>query len=171
MEIHTLSVADIKFPVFKLRKYNKIRTNGLGQVFIESVYSTKMIDDLSVKSKSLYKRRLRIPKEERYKLNKVLFNLSQMLREKKAQIYIDMAGKIFKYKKGTKLYNVICKKIISVDIRDGKYVLKIEGIDIPFILENENLFNIYYVQIMHTPYGPIIYNLLEEEVPSCKRKI
>jgi hypothetical protein len=169
-----MSLASIVFPV-KLRHYLNIQTNELGLVEVTSIKGKYIFDDKGMKEMPFHERRLllktKYPEEKIYKLKERVPYLRQLVKYKSGTTFVDHKGKIFKYKKSSKLFKVKSHKINYKD-RQGNWTLfYVNGLEIPFVVGEALKYNAKYASIMHTKWGPFLYDITSEPHEMYRRKI
>lgn len=169
-----MSIADITFPLYKLRAYNKIETNPLGLVKVTSIKGTYVLDDTSIPG-TFKERRTKLitqyPGEKIYKLKEQVLYLRQLVKYKSNTTFIDNNGKIFKYKKGDKLYTIKSHKIERRVPKQNWTILRVRGIEIPFLVGHVVPPTTTHASILHSSMGPFLYDLTRMFHEPYKRKI
>ena len=170
--MHTL--ADITFPIYKIRSFLDIETNLMGQVLITTIKDTYILDDMAYNG-NLEERRLKIQKEcplyKLYKLKERVLYLRQLVKYKSGATFIDITGKIFKYKKSGSLYTVDSLYIQKKRLSENWTVLYLQGIEIPFLVAHTVSSKVKYASLMYTDQGALLYDLTSEYHERYRRKI
>ena len=170
--MHTL--ADITFPIYKIRSYLDIETNLMAQVLITTIKDTYILDDLAYNG-NLEERRLKIQQEsplyKLYRLKERVIYLRQLIKYKSGATFIDITGKIFKYKKSSGLYNIESLPILRKKISDNWTILYLQGVEIPFLVAHTVKPNVKFASLMYTNQGPLLYDLTSKYHERYRRKI
>lgn len=169
-----MNIHQIVFPLYKLRKHLKIETNPLGLVKITSIKGTYILDDTSIRGTFAERRVIlstQYPKEKLYTLKEKILYLRQLVKYKSGTVFIDYNGNIFKYKKGNRLYQVKSHKIEKKTPYGNWTILKIIGIETPFLIGHNLLPTTTHASIMYTQWGPFLYDLTNTEHELYRRKI
>ena len=170
--MHTL--ANVTFPIYKIRSFLDIETNPLAQVLITTIKDTYILDDLAYNG-NLEERRLKIkeecPRYKLYRLKERVLYLRQLVKYKSGSTFIDITGKIFKYKKSSGLHMVDSVYILKSRPSDGWTILYLQGIEIPFLVAHRVNSKVKYASLMHTDQGPLLYDLTSEYHDPYRRKI
>lgn len=161
---------NIKFPIYSIGGYAKIWSEN-NVLFLESdsgiIYK---MDNKNLPFDTIGKRRLRIPKKERYKFTGAYFTIAQLIKSNK-KLFIDNEGNIIKYKKNRRV-PLIYRKIIKKKLVEGKGVLLyIKGISSHFLVSNFIYNGEAYIGLLNISDGYLIYELSKERKPDSWRKI
>ena len=109
-----MDISTVRFPLFKLRSYLEIEHKPLGLVKVTTIKGTYILDDLSLPG-NLEDRRIQLygqyTDKEIYKLKEKVLYLRQLVKYKSGTTFIDVNGKILKYKKSSKLYKITSKRV------------------------------------------------------------
>jgi hypothetical protein len=168
-----MKLADIKFPIYKIRKYLD-KKDALGLIKIKAQDGNwYYLDDKTLKG-GLGERRLIIKQagHKLYKLNEQITTLRKMTKYPTGTIFIDDNGSIFKYEKSSKFYPIVSKKIKDQKRGDGYDIFWVENDYFPHIScipLKEN--GIEYASFMQTKYGPFLYDFTRNYHEPYKRKI
>ena len=170
-----LKLHNITFPLYKLRSHLDIEYKLLGEVLVTTIKGEYIIDDQSLTG-DLEIRRASLsslhPTRKVYKLKERVLYLRQLIKYKSGTTFIDVNGYIFKYKKSSRLFNVESKKITRIrPFSETRVVIEVEGHEQPFIVYNNISAKTKYVSIMHTSWGPLLYDLTSKKHDTYKRKI
>ena len=169
-----LKLANITFPLYKLRAYLTIDKNPLGKVKITTIKGTYVLDDYSI-NKTFAERRKdmleRYPKKDIYKLKEQVNYLRQLVKYKSGTTFIDSNGNIFKYHKSSKLYNITSNRITRIEGHGRLSVIEVENIEFPFLIGFTISPETTHASIMHTKDGPFLYDLTNKPHEPYKRKI
>ena len=162
-------LSDAVFPLFALRSYTKMYSEG-NAILIETPNNTWILDDKDLEGEYLGERRLRIRKEYRYPLTKALFTIEEVIRCKTNK-FIDSSGELITYKK-SKFYTIYCKEVKSIEQLDSwNYRISIVGIK-PIIYESYNCpKDPKYCLLVKLPNGYIVYGFTDEDVGTFRRKL
>ena len=167
----TIALNEITFPVFALRSFEKIFKEDNKIFVIGTIVNEALIlDDLSY-DLPFPRRRLQIPENVKYKINKSYMNISQFLKTKTCKrTFIDNTGLIFKYTK-TKIVKLTYHKILQA-IRNEEIgiILIIQNIDIPLTVSSLEPIK-EYVGLLHYCGGYIIYEYTSEKKKDTWRKV
>ncbi len=170
-----MNITRVTFPLYKLRSYISIDKNPLGVVKVTSIKGTYILDDTSING-TFEERRIKLrnkyPKEKIYKLKERVIYLRQLVKYKSGSIFIDYNGNIIKYKKSSNLFEVKAHKILrNKPYEDRWSILTVEDIETPFIIADLITEKTSYASIMHTKWGPFLYDLTNTKHETYKRKI
>jgi len=169
-----MNLAEVNFPLYKLREYINIDKDLLGRVKITSIRGTYILDDLSYNG-IFEERRVKMLNDystkEIYTLKERVNFLRQLVKYKSGSTFIDNDGSIIKYKKSSKLFTITSYKIVKFDNRHNWTIVYPEGFEQGFLIPYQLKYNDMYVSIMDTEWGPFLYNLTTEKHTSYKRKI
>jgi hypothetical protein len=170
--MENLTHLQIKFPVFRVKKYLKLEKNPLGRTYITGYGGRKILDDTSLPGDTLGERRLRIKKEDRYKLGERVDKLRQLVKYPGGTIFVDNNGKLFQYRKGHKRFKVESRKILKKEVTDYGTIMTVEGVPHPEIIANRYLGDIvFYASVMFTDKGPFIYDYTEKRHATYRKSI
>lgn len=164
----------MEFPLFKIGKYESIEYTPLGKVYITTVRDKYVLDDTSLKGDTLGKRRLiaKIKKYKLYKFRGKVDTLRQLSKHPGGTVFIDNLGKVIKYTKSRKRFEVVSCKITKKVEKDEGMLLYIKGIPTPHYIPYRYIAdNINYVSVMLTPSGPFIYDYTIEKHKPYKRSL
>ena len=106
-----------------------------------------------------------------YKLKEQVNYLRQLVKYKSGSTFIDSNGEIIKYKKSSKLFKITSHKIIKIKPYGVWSIIYIKDMEIPFIIGQTLEDKTKYASIMHTNWGPFLYDLTVEKHDTYKRKI
>lgn len=155
-----------------MRSYLSIDTNPLGLVKVKTIRGTYILDDTSI-NKAFPERRVILrhiyDKSQIYSLKERVIYLRQLVKYKSGTIFIDHSGELIKYNKSSKMFDVKCHEIVR-NVPYGKWsIINVAGIEIPFIVGDR--VKSKYASIMHSIWGPFLYDLSSEKHEPYKRKI
>jgi hypothetical protein len=133
-----MNLAEISFPVFKLKDTKPLVEDGLVYYKNESynldtaeeIVKIKVIDDQNLPQPTLGRRRLQLT-EHKVKLHKIktaVYFLGDLIKLAKANTWwIDNTGKLFQYKKSARA-KLQCKKISKIfPLKGLGVVIELEG--------------------------------------------
>ena len=130
---------DIKWPLYEVRGYLKIETQGTLKI-LHTVFNSYLLDDTSLEG-SYSVRRIRLAglgkniEYKLYPLNKQFTKLSQVIANK-SKVFIDSDANIFKWRK-EKMYPIkLCRVLHSNQIYNGKYHLYVKDVNYPIISDS-----------------------------------
>ena len=161
---------NIEFPVFAIGGYSKLWSeNNILYLKSESDIIYKL-DNKNLPERTLGKRRLRIPKKERYKFVGTYFSIAQLIKSGK-KLIIDNSGKLIKYNKDRRT-SLIYRPIISTKLVEGEGVLiYAKGISTPFLVSAFLFKDQGYIGLLNINDGYLVYELSYERKPDTWRKI
>ena len=169
-----MAINNIVFPIYKLRSYIKIEQNPLDIVEITTIKGKYILDDKSINA-PFFERRLRLqskyPDSKIYKLKERIPYLRQLVKYKSGTTFVDYNGDIFKYKKSSKLFRVKSHKIERVKEHGNWTIFEVAGIETPFMIGEVLKYNAKYASIMHTNWGPFLYDITSEPHEVYRRKL
>lgn len=169
-----MDISKVTFPIYKLRSYLDIDTNPLGVIKVTTIKGVYILDDLGI-NKSFAERRAALsayyPKDKIYKLKEKVAYLRQLVKYKSGSVFIDYNGNIIKYKKSSKLFEVKSQKIHSKSHHGNWTILKVNGIEISFLVGHIVSSKVKYASIMYTEWGPFLYDITSKDHEPYKRKI
>jgi hypothetical protein len=114
---------NIKFPIYPIPKTTNAYVEG-SQIRATSNTTDLIIDDKSVEGYTLGIRRLHIEKKLLYPLRKSISNIGNFfLYSSIYSTYVDSMGKLFKYKKQTRVPLIYKKIIVSAPYKSGTMLL------------------------------------------------
>jgi len=164
MAITYKSIPKVKFPVFILPRDGWYSRDGI--LFLESF----IIDDTNMPGNSLGLRRLQTPHENLLPIKRSVNDLPALLKQK-SKFFIDSSGAVFSYEKtiycSLKYYRI--KEIVK---QETSSLLKIQGINSPFIIIRPPEPDRYWVGILHLGTLPwMIYEYSRHKKPDTRRKV
>jgi hypothetical protein len=164
----------VKFPLYKLRSYLKIDKNPLGVIKITTIRGTYVFDDYSIPG-TFEERRAKLSMIHSdtpvYKLKERVLYLRQLVKYKSGTSFVDSEGSIFKYHKSSKLFKITSHKITRKKPYGNWTILNIEGQEQPFLVGQIVLPTTTHASIMHSSWGPMLYDLTSKQHEPYKRKI
>ena len=167
-------ISNLTFPLYKLRAYIKIEKSPLGLVEVTSIKGKYILDDRSIDA-PFHERRLKLkskfPEKDIYKLKEQVPYLRQLIKYKSGTTFVDYDGNIFKYKKSSKLFKIQSHKIERVTEHNNWTVFEVAGIETPFMVGETLNYKIKYASIMHTSWGPFLFDLTSEPHEPYRRKL
>jgi len=169
-----MDIANITFPLYKLRSYINIERNPLGVVKVTTIKGIYILDDHGIEGNFETRRtklQLAYPTKKIYKLKERVLYLRQLFKYKSGTTFIDITGKIVKYKKSSKLYTVKSMEIHRKKTMHNWTILYCTKIEIPFLIGKAVTYETKYASIMYTEWGPFLYDLTSERHEPYKRKI
>lgn len=173
-----MNLNEIVFPVFQLGQ--KPLEEG-GVLFFafkketkeEDFEVIKIVDDKNLTGKTLGERRLKAEANGAtlFNLKYAIYFLGDLIKISRASVwYIDSHGKLFQYKKSTRV-PLVFKKVKKLINGNGVHLVEVEGYNTRFkTLLAPNL-QYKWAGILHTTFGPILYGLFDREYKSTFRKI
>lgn len=169
-----MNLSKIRFPLYKLRAYLSMDTNLLGVTKITTVKGVYIFDDTSIPG-NFEERRLKLssyhPRTSIYKLKERVMYLRQLVKYKTGTTFVDITGKLIKYKKSSKLFNVK-SYIINRKKEYGNWtIIYVNTIEHPYIIGHVLQPTTTHASIMHSSWGLFLYDLTNEYHKSYKRKI
>ena len=170
-----MDISKVTFPLFKLRTYVSIDKNPLGIVKVTSIHGEYILDDNTIPG-TFEERRLQLkikyPDEKIYKLRERVIYLRQLVKYKSGSVFIDYNGNIVRYRKSSKLYDVKAHKIKYIRPYGDRWsIIRVDDIEIPFIVADLITTKVGYASVMHTKWGPFLYDLTGKNHETYKRKI
>lgn len=169
-----MAINSIVFPIYKLRSYIKLEQTPLDTVEVTTIKGKYILDDKNI-NETFAKRRLilksKYPEEKIYKLKEKVSYLRQLVKYKSGTTFIDYNGDIFKYKKSSKLFLIKSHKIERTKEHGNWTVFEVAGIETPFMIGEPLKYNIKYASIMHTQWGPFLYDLTSKPHEPYRRKL
>lgn len=174
MENLTHMLANIVFPLYKLRSYISIEKNPLGVIKVTTIKGTYILDDLSINGTFEERRTILItkfPDEKIYKLKEKVLYLRQLVKYKSGTTFIDYDGKLFKYSKSSSLFDIKSYKIERKTVHDSWTIIYLNGIEQSFLVGKIISPTTTHASIMHTKWGPFLYDLTSVQHLPYKRKI
>ena len=169
-----MDITKVTFPLYKLRAYINIDRSPLGLIKISTIKGTYILDDLSING-TFPERRARLisewPRDKIYKLNEQVIYLRQLVKYKSGTTFIDHNGNIVRYTKSSELYKITSHKIIEKRESGNWTIIKLNGIEIPLLVSMRLTPETKYASIMHTKWGPFLYDLTSKQHEIYKRKI
>lgn len=164
----------VTFPLYKLRSYLEIDKNPLGLIKITTIKGVYIFDDTSI-SGTFEERRSKLiaqyPGEKLYKLKERVLYLRQLVKYKSGTTFVDMNGTLFKYNKSTKLFDITSHKIERKKPYGNWTILNIAGQEQPLLVGQTVLPTTTHASIMHSSWGPMLYDLTSKQHEPYKRKI
>jgi hemin uptake protein HemP len=165
-----MQLKNISFPLFAIGSYKRLWEENL-ILYLEShndiIY---IVDNKNFAEKTIGKRRLRIPKKDRYKFIGTVFNLDQLLQSKR-KIFIDNKGVLFKYKK-TKRAELIYREIKKVKrVEDEGILVYANKIPVPIEVPTMLYSKQKYIGLLNYNGGYILYELTDDKKEDTWRKI
>ena len=169
-----MSLNNIAFPLYKLRAYINIDVNALDIVEITTIKGKYILDDRSINA-PFNERRIqlysRYPKEKIYKLKERVPYLRQLVKYKSGTTFVDYNGHIFKYRKSSNLFQVKSHKILRKKLHGNWTIFEVANIETPFLVGEHLKYSTKYASIMHTNWGPFLYDLTNEPHEVYRRKL
>ena len=170
-----MELAKVTFPLYKLRSYLDINKSAMGLVKVTTIKGEFILDDSSFKG-TLPQRRVALaayyPRERIYKLSEQVIYLRQLVKYRSGTVFVDYNGNLIKYRKSSKLYDITSHKITSTTpVKDIWTVIKLKGVEQSLLVGQIITRDIKYAAIMHTKWGPFLYDLTSEQHNPYKRKI
>ena len=165
---------NIVFPLYKLRSYIKIEKTDLDLLEVTTIKGKYILDDLNINAPFPERRMImqsRYPKEQIYKLKERVPYLRQLIKYRTGTTFIDYDGNLFKYKKSSKLFKVKSHKIERTKEHGNWTIFEVTGIETPFMVGELLSYKIKYASIMHTKWGPFLYDLTSEPHEPYRRKL
>jgi len=164
----------VEFPLYKLRAYLKIDKNPLGPISITTIRGAYIFDDLSILG-TFEERRARLPIEypnkKIYKLKERVLYLRQLIKYRSGTTFVDANGNLLKYHKSTKLFEITSHKITRKKPYGNWTILNIASQEQSFLVGQTVLPTTTHASIMHTKWGPMLYDLTNEGHEPYRRKI
>jgi hypothetical protein len=169
-----MSIHNVVFPLYKLRSYISIERTPLDTVVVTTIKGKYILDDKSINA-PFSERRIellsRYPKDKIYKLKERVPYLRQLVKYKSGTTFIDYNGEIFKYKKSSRLFKVKSHRIEKKRKHGNWTIFNVSNIEIPFIVGELLPYNANYASIMHTTWGPFLYDITSEPHEVYRRKL
>lgn len=161
---------DFKLPVYILRAYEEIKTEGdftivctaftryvLDNKKLSGTFSQRRLQLVGMKDKLPYKL---------YPIRGAITMLSQLVASNKKH-FVDSEGNIIKWNKTT-FYRVVTEKVISsTQIFNGKYQCYTQNVHHPFILA----YPPKYISYILVSSSPVIYAVHQEEPESPRHRV
>lgn len=169
-----MSITNVTFPLYKLRSYIKLERTLLDTIEITTIRGKYILDDKSINA-PFYERRAKLkykyPKEKIYKLKEQVPYLRQLVKYKSGTTFVDYNGDIFKYRKSSKLFKVKSHKITKKK-QYGKWtIFEVANIETPFMIGEMLTATAKYASIMHTEWGPFLYDITSQPHGVYRRKL
>jgi len=170
-----MELAKVTFPLYKLRSYLDIEISPLGVTKITTIKGVFILDDTTLKG-SFSERRMALinnyPKEKIYKLKEQVIYLRQLVKYRSSSVFVDYNGNLIKYNKSTNLFNITSHKIVNKrEIGNNWTVISLKGVEQPFLVAQAFTGETMYASVMHTKWGPFLYDITTEQHMQYKRKI
>lgn len=165
---------NVNFPLYKLRSYLKIDKKPLGPIEITTIKNTYIFDDLSIPGTFEERRAqlaIRHPNKPIYKLKEQVLYLRQLVKYRSGTTFVDMDGHLFKYHKSSKLFKVTSHEITRKRPYGNWTILSIEGEEQPYLVGQIVLPTTTHASIMHTKWGPMLYDLTSKKHEPYRRKV
>lgn len=169
-----MAIDSIVFPIYKLRSYIKIEQSPLDIVEITTIKGKYILDDKGINAPFAERRLLlksKYPEAKIYKLKERVPYLRQLVKYKSGTTFVDYNGDIFKYKKSSKLFEVKSHKIDRTKEYGNWTVFYVSGIETPFMVGETLNYKAKYASIMHTEWGPFLYDITSEPHEPYRRKL
>lgn len=165
-----MHLKDIEFPVFAIGSYEKLWEENL-ILYLKSGYDIiYTVDNKNLAGDTVSKRRLRIPKKERYTFRGTFFNIYQMINSGK-KVFVDNNGRLFKYSKSTKV-ELLYREIKRVKrVENVGYLLYIDKIPTPITVPVLFYTRQKYAGLLNYKGSYILYELTDEKKADTWRKI
>ena len=164
-----LKLGKVRFPLYKLRSYLDIDTNLLGITKVTTIKGIYILDDATLPGDFEHRRACIVGKV--YKLKERVIYLRQLVKYKSGTTFVDADGKLFKYKKSSKMFDIRSAKIVRKVDRGNWTVIHLQDFEQPFIVGQAVLPSTKYASIMHSSWGPFLYDLTSKKHEPYKRKI
>lgn len=167
---------DFEFPLYRMGKFIDIYTTPLGVKKITTVKKEYILDDPSLPGDFAARRlklRKRYGKDALYHFKERVDLLRQLVKFPGNTAFIDKNGKLIRYVKTSKLYEVRSLPIVSIkEIENIWSVITVKGISQKFLIGFDiKRKYIKYASIMFTKDGPFLYDLTTEPHEVYRRKI
>ena len=163
-------LTDIKFPVFRIGSHKKIwEDGGILYILMDSDNILK-IDNKNVVGDTIGKRRLKIPKKQRYKFAGTYLTLAQLVKDNK-KLFVDNEGKLIKYKKQNVCKLTYHKILRAANHENVGYILTVRGILPKFKVSRAIYDGQEFIGLLRINKGYLLYELSEERKPDTWRKI
>jgi hypothetical protein len=169
-----MDITQVTFPLYKLRAYINIDISPIGLIVVTTIKGKYILDDTSINAPFHERRALlssKYPNEKVYKLKEQVRYFRQLVKYKSGVTFIDFNGNIIKYKKGSKLFKVKSHKITRKTPHNNWTIIEVYNIEIPFIIGETLKYNAKYASIMHTNWGPFLYDITNKPHEVYRRKI
>jgi hypothetical protein len=173
-----MNLNEIAFPVFQLGQKPSEEGGVLFFAFKketkeEDFEVIKVVDDKNLEGITLGERRIKakVSGATLFNLKYAIYFLGDLIKISRASVwYIDSHGKLFQYKKSTRV-PLVFKKVKKRIHANGVHLVEVEGYNTRFktLLAPNLLHN--WAGILKTPLGPILYGLFDREYKSTFRKI
>lgn len=176
-----MNLAEVTYPVYLLGKQEPIQESGLSYYLYTKIVKegddidvVKIIDDLRVPQPTLGKRRLalKVSGKTLQKLRYAVYFLADLVKLSKGQTwFIDSVGRIFSYKKSTRV-PLIFKPIKNV-LRNnsGTVLVEVEGVPTRFKIIYAPKPTEKYAGLLKVGAGWVLYGLYQEEHKSTIKMI
>lgn len=168
-----LTLAKVSFPLYKLRSYLSLDTNPLGLVKVTTIKGTYILDDASY-SGTFEERRIKIAIQspnEIYKLREKIIYFRQLVKYKSGTTFIDLNGIIMQYKKSSKMFKIESMEIIKKRVDQNWTIIYLKNLEQPILVGMLLKPEVLYASIMHTKWGPFLYDLTSIKHMTYVRKI
>lgn len=169
-----MAINNIVFPIYKLRSYIKLEVTPLDIVEVTTIKGKYILDDRGINAPFAERRLMlksKYPNEKIYKLKEQVSYLRQLVKYKSGTTFIDYNGDIFRYRKSSKLFEVKSHKIERTKEHGNWTIFEVAGVETPFMLGEALKYNIKYASIMHTKWGPFLYDLTSSPHEPYRRKL
>ena len=161
--------ANIVWPVWKIRDYKRLWTVD-NITYIESYWAGATILDNKNLSGDFSSRRLKIPKEDRYKLDTFFISLEELYSQKKG-VFIDSSGLVFKMQTSN-FVKITAHEISEIrKVGNFTYFLHFKGIYQPLeynTMEDLTIDKYPWAYLIYSNRAYTLYSLLSEE-PEMKK--
>jgi len=169
-----MNLANVVFPLYKLRSYLSIDTNPLGLIKVTTIKGVYILDDTSIRG-TFGERRVLLsaeyPSEKIYKLKEKVSYLRQLVKYRSGTTFMDYNGHLIKYRKSSKLFKINSHKINRKEPYGNWTIIYLDGIEIPFIVGETLTPNAKFASIMRTTSGPFLYDITSIQHDTYRRKI
>ena len=160
----------ITFPVYRLRQYHEIKTDGK-VIYINTYKGSYILDNKNIEGKFVQRRR-KITSRKVYPLyNPIMTHRLLILDKNPNKSYIDSTGALFAYKK-TKFVPLCWYWIKDKKYIGNKIIITAEDIPCKFeVSSTHRNVQAKYIGLLHMEGGYILYNLLKEKRKNSRLKI
>lgn len=169
-----MSISNVTFPLYKLRSYISIEQTPLNLIEVTTITGKYILDDKNIDGPFHFRRAelyAKYPKERIYKLKERVPYLRQLIKYKSNTTFVDAEGVIFKYKKSSELFEIKSHKVLRKRFHGNWTIFEVANVETPFLIGELFKYNVKYASIMHTKWGPFLYDLTSEPHEPYKRKL
>lgn len=161
---------DFQLPVYVMRAYEKISTEGDFTV-ITTAFDRYVLDKPSLPGNYAQRRLFLFAESSKlpyklYPLRRQIRYLSQMVGSGKSD-FIDSTGRVFKWRK-SKFYQIETARVLVCNqIFNGKFQAYVKNVPYPFVLSEPA----EYISYMLVNGSPVVYGVYDEEPETPRLRV